>query len=148
MNPGYATWKFNQLARLRESEAAAAQAAADAAQSDATTGISDAATAQSTADSALALAETVEATADSSVQQTEALAAAAGQVNAPIYYFGGSPLIVGFTCTTSGATIHYRINGGSWNSYSSPLTLTIGDYIEAQGQKGGLTDSGITRYDS
>ena len=120
MLPGWTHWKAKLLLRERQAEAAAAQAAADAAA----------------------------ATADSSTQQAEALAAAAGAVNAPTYYFAGNPLIIGFVCTTSGATIRYRINGGAWNAYSSPVTLTIGDYIEAQGQKGGLTDSGITRYDT
>lgn len=51
------------------------------------------------------------------------------------------------TCATSGATIHYRINGGSWTTYSSGFTVNDGDTVEAYASHSGLTDSGIA-YDS
>mgnify|MGYP000930239434 CR=1 FL=1 len=142
INVGYLRWKQGLQQRELAADVAAAQA-------DATTGIADAADAQDTADTALETATEAQTKAVSVEQQAEALAATAGQVNAPSYSFAGSPLIIVFYCTTGGSTIHYKVNGsGGWNTYSTPVTLTAGDYIEAYATAGGLTDSGITRYDS
>lgn len=143
MNLGYQRWKTNLQLRAREAETAAAASAAAAAQSTANTGVADAATAQADVDALAVTVETVQASADA---QTEALAAAAAVCNTPGYYTAPAPYVVGFYCTTSGAAIRYRINGGSWSSYSTPVTLTGGQYIEAQGQAGGLADSGLLRY--
>lgn len=110
--------------------------------------MTNAAAAQTTATTALAVATDASTKAVSVEQQAEALAAADGQVNTPSYYLAGNPLIVGFYCSTSGAAIHYRVNGGAWSLYSSTVTITAGDHIEAYATKAATTDSGIVRYDA
>lgn len=60
----------------------------------------------------------------------------------------GLPGSITAACATSGASIRYRINGGSWSTYSSPVAITAGQLFEAQGQLGGSTDSEIAPYDN
>lgn len=55
---------------------------------------------------------------------------------------------VSATCATSGSSIRYRINGGSWTTYSTPVSISSGALFEAQAQKSGLTDSEIAPYDN
>lgn len=166
INSGYLRWKLAR--QIADTDAAAAQAALDAAaaasaasaasstastaqstattaQSTANTGVSNAATAQTTAETALAAAETAAAT---SAAQTEPLAATAGLCNAPSFAFAGSPLSVQLYCSTSGATISFRINGGSWTTYTTTIGLSPGDTLEAYASKAGLTDSSIVTYES
>ncbi|MCR4614183.1 MAG: chitobiase/beta-hexosaminidase C-terminal domain-containing protein [Bacteroidaceae bacterium] len=50
---------------------------------------------------------------------------------------------VAITCTTSGATIQYSIDGGNnWQNYSSPFTITETTTVQAKATKSGMTDSG------
>lgn len=145
INTGYLRWKLNQEQRAIETDVAAVETDVGTLQTDVTAVEGDVSTLQT---DVTAVENDVVAVQDSAEAQTEALAAAAGQCNAPTFFFAGSVLTVGFYTTTASATIRYRVNAGSWNTYSTPVTLTIGDYIEGQAQKGGLTDSGITLYDT
>jgi hypothetical protein len=155
MNPGYQAWKLKLQLReanalVAEAEALAVAAAADAAaaQGDATTGISDAADAQSTADTALALAETVETTTGALAAVDSGVAAAAGRAVAPLYNLASGGLHVSWYVPGPSDAIKYRINGGSWNTYTTTLVLSPGDSNDAYNEKASLTDSLITSYES
>lgn len=91
------------------------------------------------------IASTAVYTADSAVQQSEALAATAGQVNAPTYDLipYATTTLITLTCSTPAATIQVKINGGSFSAYSSPFLANEGDTVLTYATAGGLTDSGV-----
>lgn len=136
MSQSARNWKLRLQQRQQQEQITTVEA-------DASQGITDAAAAQTDVDELAVVVESVQSTSDA---QTEALASVAAIVNTPGYFNPVPPYQVGFYCTTGGATIRYRINGGGWSTYTGVITLTGGQYIEAQGQAGGLADSGILRY--
>lgn len=149
INPGYLRWKLLQQQRAQDELITTAQDSADAAQSDASTGISDAATAQSTAETAQSFVDVALDQSTSAYGYTTAAASAGGKVATPsLRASGGNSLHVLASCATSGASISYRVNGGSWGAYSGMVTLTYGDILDAYATKGGLTDSDTSTWDT
>jgi hypothetical protein len=155
MNPGYLAWRSRHQLRQQEADLAvvetdAAQALADAAaaQSDATTGIGDAATAQTTADTALSLAESVEVTTEALADVDAAVAVAASRAVAPLYSISGGGLTVTWYVPGPSDAVKYQVNGGGYSTYTTPITLSPGDTIEAYNEKAPLTDSFVTSYDA
>ncbi|MBN8247015.1 MAG: chitobiase/beta-hexosaminidase C-terminal domain-containing protein, partial [Verrucomicrobia bacterium] len=62
-------------------------------------------------------------------------------------------LSVALTCTTSGATIEYQVvalgaaAGGSWSTYSAPVSVSPDQTLYARGVKAGMTTSPTVRHD-
>lgn len=104
-----------------------------------------AATAQSTADTALATANTAAAQGNFAQQAAADVAAATGRCTVPGYTLPTSSLCVLY-CSTAGATIMYRVNGGGYAAYSGSFTLNSGSVLEAYATKAGLTDSGVLTF--
>lgn len=48
----------------------------------------------------------------------------------------------------SGATIHYAKNGGAYATYTGPLALVVGDYVDAYQSATGYADSDPVRFDN
>lgn len=96
-------------------------------------------------DAVSTVANTASNTGASAVQQSEALAAASGAVNAPTYNLTDrfSFYIVALSCSTSGASIQYQINGGGYGTYTGSFTAEYGDVLDTYATHAGLTDSGI-----
>jgi hypothetical protein len=168
MNPNYAAWKSRVA--LREQEAAAAAAAADAAQA-----LADAATAQSTANTAQSTANTAQSTANTGVsdaadaQETadEALVTAEGVAQAfgqdqvtggvsPTPYIvpvnGGTQAEIRLGPGLTADAILYRVYtgppSGSFGGYSGAFSIGPGDTVEAYTTTTGLTDSPVATYDN
>lgn len=54
---------------------------------------------------------------------------------------GTDPIVVSLTCATGGATIYYRIDGGSWVIYSAPVTVPVDSTLHCYASAHGLADS-------
>lgn len=60
---------------------------------------------------------------------------------------------VTLTCSTVGASIEYQVVslgasvGGSWTSYSAPVSVPVDSTLYARAKKAGLTDSPVIRHD-
>jgi len=47
------------------------------------------------------------------------------------------------SCSTKGASIGYRIDGGRWQLYTSPITLRLGNHIQAKAVRYGWSESEV-----
>lgn len=56
-------------------------------------------------------------------------------------HLGKTAIIVSLTCPTTGATIKFKINGGTTTTYSGNVTLQVDDEIEFWAEKSGLNPS-------
>lgn len=68
--------------------------------------------------------------------------------------FSKSPSTLGaggtltITCATSGATIYYSRNGGSYVAYTAPFLIGTGETVDAYAIKSGVLNSDIATYDN
>ncbi len=58
---------------------------------------------------------------------------------------GGSLTIIG---PASSSTVHYSKNGGAFATYTAPITLVLGDIVDAYESAGGLGNSPVSRFNN
>jgi hypothetical protein len=60
------------------------------------------------------------------------------------YLSGGASTTVSMSCANKNAVIYYTLNGGSETQYSMPITVNLGDTLEAYAVKEGYLNSDVT----